>query len=276
MQLDQETLRNLQLVELEMLIEVDRICRKHHIQYTLDSGTLLGAIRHGGFIPWDDDADIVMLRSEYDRFYEACKTDLDTERFFLQEHRTDPYYRWGYSKIRRNGTAFLREGQEHIKCHSGVFVDIFVYDNVPDNFLVRRLHLLFCTFIRKIQYSEVGKLRERNVVFKCMYKLINHISLDTCFDWLEKIADRTNKKRTQLVRHLTCNYRKECRYGIPRECYDDFIEMQFEGHWFKISKKYDKYLSVMFGDYMVLPPEDERVVHPVSQIELGENRYASV
>lgn len=276
MQLDQETLRRLQLVELEMLIEVDRICRKNQIQYTLDSGTLLGAIRHGGFIPWDDDADIVMLRSEYDRFYEACKTDLDTERFFLQEHRTDPNYRWGYSKIRRNGTTFLREGQEHIKCHSGVFVDIFVYDNVPDNALVRRLHLLLCTFIRKIQYSEVGKISEKNVLLKYIYKLINHISLDTCFDWLEEIAKRTNGKRTRLVRHLTCNYRKECRYGIPRECYDDFIEMQFEGHWFRISRQYDKYLSVMFGDYMELPPEEERVVHPVSQIELGENGYASV
>ena len=269
MELNNTTLRKVQLIELEMLLEVDRICRKHQIQYTLDSGTLLGAIRHGGFIPWDDDADIVMLRSEYNRFFEVCKTELDKEHFFLQEYRTDKNYRWGYSKLRRNGTIFLREGQEHIKCHNGIFIDIFIYDSVPDGIFKRRIHLLLCTFLRKIQYSEVGKISETNIFLKFIYRLINHISIDKCFFWLEYIAEKTNQKRTKLVRHLTCNYRRECRYGIPRECYDEFIDKEFEGHMFRISKKYDLYLSVMFGEYMVLPPMEERIIHPVSQLDLG-------
>ena len=128
-----ELLRKLQMTELEMLIEVDRICRKYNIQYFLDGGTLLGAIRHNGFIPWDDDADIIMLRGEYEKFCKACKKELDTERFFLQDYRTDKHYLWGFAKMRRNHTTFLREGQEHVKCHTGVCIDIFYCDNIPDD-----------------------------------------------------------------------------------------------------------------------------------------------
>ena len=149
-ELDTKTLRKLQLTELELMIEVDRICRKSNIKYSLDGGTLLGAVRHDGFIPWDDDADIMMSRTEYDKFYDACKNELNKEKFFLQEFRTDPEYRWGYSKMRKNGTVFLRKGQEHVKCHTGVCIDIFIFDEVPDNYVSRRLHWLSCFIIRKV------------------------------------------------------------------------------------------------------------------------------
>ena len=109
-ELSGHNLRRLQLNLLEMLIEIDRICRKYQIQYSLDGGTLLGAVRHGGFIPWDDDIDVIMRRSEYRKFYRACQKDLDSSRFFLQEYRTDRHYRWGYEKLRRRDTEFIRLG----------------------------------------------------------------------------------------------------------------------------------------------------------------------
>ena len=90
MQLNSEELKKLQNVCLELACEVDRVCRKNNIEYTLEGGTLIGAVREHGFIAWDDDVDISMSRKEYEKFFEACKTDLNTDRFFLQEHRTDP------------------------------------------------------------------------------------------------------------------------------------------------------------------------------------------
>ena len=99
---DGATLRLLQMIELEILTEIDRICRKNNIHYSLTGGTLLGAVRNGGFIPWDDDADISMLRSEYRKFQKACKTDLDEDRFYFQDIESTKGYRWGYGKEKAN------------------------------------------------------------------------------------------------------------------------------------------------------------------------------
>lgn len=259
--LNNDQLKHLQRVELEMLIEIDRICRKYDIRYSLDGGTLLGAVRHKGFIPWDDDIDVIMLRSEYEKFFSACKKELDTSRFFLQEYRTDKYYLFGYEKIRRKDTVFKRIGQEHLKQHGGIFVDIFVADNVPDESVIRNIHLFLCFLIRKGLYSEMGKKNADSIFMKSIYKLISFIPRDFWFSARNLIADKCNKNKTELVRHMTHNYRKECRYGMPAVCFEDFTELEFEGRKFKAFRNYDLYLSTLYGDYMKLPPVEQRISH---------------
>ena len=118
-----EDFRKLQLLELDLLIELDRICRENHITYQIWAGTQLGAVRHKGFIPWDDDADVVMLREEYEKFREVSD-QLNPDICFFQDHYNDPEYRWQYGKLRRTGTKYIRLGQEHIKCRTGVFIDV--------------------------------------------------------------------------------------------------------------------------------------------------------
>lgn len=233
---DQE-LRKLQLDLLEMLIEVDRICRKYQIAYSLDGGSLLGAVRHGGFIPWDDDVDVIMRRKEYQRFYKACKRELDQKRFTLQEYRTDKNYRWGYAKLRRKGTEFVRLGQEHMQSTRGIFLDIFVVDNVPDGYILRRLHYMACYVIRKLLYSELGMKAASSGLkrkwFGCLYRIVPR---DTIFSWRNRIAGRCNRKRTTLVSHMTYPY-PHGKYGMPAECFDEMMDMQFEGYSFRVFKE---------------------------------------
>lgn len=170
--------------------------------------------------------------------------------------------------MRRNGTVFLREGQEHGKWNQSVFIDIFVYDQVPDSKILRRIHLLICFCIRKGLYAEVGRKSASNGLFRKLYQLLYIIPRDRWVRQLEKMAEITSRKRTELVRHMTYPYRKECRYGLPRECFDEYIDKEFEGFKFKIFKNYDLYLTRLYGDYMILPSVEKRKVHPVSKIKL--------
>lgn len=258
MYLSKSELRAIQKIELEMLIEIDRICRKNKIPYTLDSGTLLGAVRSKGFIPWDDDADVVMTRDAYECFFEVCKTQLDTGRFFLQDYRNDAEYRWGYPKMRRNDSLLIREDQTMLPWHQGIFVDIFVYDNVPDNWFVRRGHLLFCYMIRKIQYAIVGKENAQNCLLRKWYAILAKVPKSILFFLLEKVYVHCNCHTTKLKRHMTYAYRKECRYGLPSKCFEEQIDIEFEGYKFLCSKEYDTYLTILYDDYMTPLPEEKR------------------
>lgn len=276
MVLDTRDLRRLQGVCFELLKEVDRICRAHHIEYTLDGGTLLGAVREHGFIPWDDDADIAMTRDEYNKFWDACQKDLDSERFFLQDHRTDPNYPWGYSKLRMNGTKLVQIGQEHMRFHDGIFIDIFIYDPVPDGYLMRRAHYLACLFIRKCQYSVVGKKSAKNVMLRSWYTLLDKIPKTWLAHRLDDLIKSTSEIDSSLSSHKTFPYpRKACKYGLPRRCFDSYTDIVFEGRPFRCMQDYDSYLSMLYGDYMTPPPPSEIRYYPIHTIDFGNEPLAT-
>ena len=265
--LDNDMLRRLQMIQLEMLIEVNRICRKHNIRYNIIAGTLLGAVRHGGYIPWDDDADVAFLRSEYEKFRDACEKDLDTSRFVFQDHRNTPGYRWGYGKLRRKETVFLREHQEHMPYMQGVFIDIFPLDGVPDTRFLRTIKNFECFCVRKILWSRVGKIAEKNFWKRHIYRLLDFIPEKTVFRYYQAMVRRGNQKETKMVRILTFPTPNKT-YGYYRRWYEHSEDILFENFVFRGIKDYDEYLSFKFGRYMELPPKEKRKVHPVSQIKL--------
>lgn len=267
-QLSKDELRKLQLIELELLIEFDRVCRENHIRYTLTGGTLLGAVRHGGFIPWDDDADVSMLRTEYEKFRKACETDLGCG-FYFQDMKNTKGYRWGYGKLRKKGTLFLREHQEHMPYEQGVFIDIFPRDCVPDGKLRRKWHKFQCFCVRKTLWSEVGKYAHKRKGMRAWFRCLSQLAGDRIYGIYDRLVEKSSGKRTELVRNLTFPI-PNGKDGYRREWYEESTELEFEGHPFMVNKAYRQWLEQEFGDYMELPPVDKRKVHPVVKVILGD------
>lgn len=266
-ELTPQQLRQLQLIELEMLKELDRICKKCNIRYTIIGGTLLGAVRNGGFIPWDDDADVAMLRSEYEKFCQVCEIELNKEKFYFQNMDNTHGYRWGYAKLRRKNTLFLRENQEHMPYEQGIFLDIFPIDGTPDNYLLRLFHEFRCFCVRKILWSEVGKKAEKNKIKKLLYQLLSKIPEEKVKIAYRKLILKHDSETTKIVRTLTFPAPKKLR-GYYRRWFAETALIEFENENFYGVKDYDGWLSYEFGNYMQLPPKEKQKAHPVSKIKL--------
>ena len=265
-----ELLRGLQRTELGLLREVDRICRAHGIRYTIIAGTMLGAARHGGFIPWDDDADVAMLRGEYERFREACRTELDPARFCFQDHAVTPGYRWGYGKLRRTDSLFLREHQEHMPYPQGIFIDVFPLDPVPESRAGRALFAVRCRLVRRLMWARVGKVAEKSAARRFVMRLADRISEETVLRLYDRLVRRASRFRSDWVRILTFPTPNR-EYGYRREWYADSDETVFEGVRFPGVKDADAYLTFKFGNWRELPPQERRKTHPVSAIRLPED-----
>ena len=271
--LDKDEFRRMQLLQKDMLRELDRVCRANNIQYTIFGGTLLGAVRHKGYIPWDDDADVAMLREDYNRFKEVAY-QMDPKICYFQDHTTDPEYRWGYGKLRRTGTRFVRIGQEHLKCKTGVFIDVFPMDDIPVSLPGQILNNAYDLCLRKILYSEVGRLnQDSSMLSRGFYSLLAKIPVDKVFALIRKMELRSKNSSENRVRVLMfpatgALYRKNPikeRFGMPKKWFTDLQEYEFEDLKLYGTKDYDGILTYIYGDYMTLPPLDKRDPHaPVS------------
>lgn len=265
-----ENLRRLQMIELEMLKELDRVCRKNGIAYIIDAGTLLGAVRHGGFIPWDDDIDVRMLRKDYERFCEACKKELN-QKYFLQTYRTDPGYRWGYARILKNDTVYRRRGQQRMKARNGVFIDVFPNDSLPDEFLANRICTCVSWLCRKLLYSEVGALNKKKYSSWLGFCFLNCFPKEWGHWGMEYLSRHYGDKETSRVRCFGWGSKEETG-GFLRCWNTQTRDIVFEGLTVRAPEDIHGFLTYSFGeDYMTLPPEEKRKPgHPADYIDFGD------
>ncbi len=268
--MDNETLRKLQLTELDILKDVVAILNKYNLNYYLYGGTLLGAIRHKAFIPWDDDIDIAMPRDDYEKFLEIC--DQELPNYEIQSPYKTKNYFLPFAKVRKKNTLFLEQQSANIDIFKGIFIDIFPIDNVEENDFSLKLRALK---IRIITDTINYKTKRSKTIFYSKYWyavfLFQIFSVKTLLLRQQKIMKKckNNKSKYLISFGSSFGYRREL---VLREWCEPTIEAVFEGERFKIPNNYDAYLTVNYGDWRKLPPENERVTHNPIKIDFDTTK----
>lgn len=271
-------LDKLKAIELEILNEIDRICKKHNIEYCLSGGTLLGAVRHGGFIPWDDDIDIAMTRDNYDKFCSLPESEFGDD-YLLNCFKTNKKCSYPYAKLVRRGTKFIESKNVSNKdsIYSGIWVDIFPLDgasgvNLPLQAKNKQMYNKYFTLINiknKTSYYQSSKFKKK------IYEFILYF---VPMRFLHKKLYKFITNESVLDNDFLCSY---CSvYSIVKDTHKKIAifptkEIMFEGKLYPCMNNNDEYLSKMYGNYMELPPEDKRINHKPYFIKFpdGEEVY---
>lgn len=249
----------LKIYQMNILDTVAEFCEKNNIKYWIDSGTLLGAIRHGGYIPWDDDIDIGMLREDYDRFLsEFNETSEEFKVYSIENNQDFPY---PFAKVLDLSTE-LYEPNKELGQKLNVNIDIFVYDLAPDDGqklkkmydkrdLLRRLHDI------RNPVCPLSKNPVKKVVMAILRVLIKVFPKNF---FMKKMAQNSKKYAAQNFENVG-NFTAFSRISCSKHVFDECIDVKFEGRTYKMPAGYDEWLKAFYGDYMQLPPEEKRVSH---------------
>lgn len=272
--LNENELSKIQNIEIDVLKEVDAICRKHDIPYSLGYGTLIGCIRHKGFIPWDDDIDICVFRKDMEKFKKACQEEL-SDKYFYQSHDTDKEYCYLWDKIRVNDTLFKETFLGKYNMHHGMFIDVFPIDNISDSkFQYMRQYYAFRFYKTGLMVKYVdhkarsGKKRIFAEILRIAYAPFSREFLyKQSVKHMTKYSDKKTKRSINFAgaRHINTFF--------PRRYYEQLMEKEFAGNQFFVPKKYHQMLTKFYGNYMEFPPvEDRKTVHDLLALKFpGED-----
>ena len=267
-------LTKVQQILLGYLLEIDRICKKHDIKYFLAGGTLLGAIRHHGFIPWDDDADVMMLREDYDRFLAVVQDEVP-DNIFLQLPHTEKGNHNPFTKLRINNTMFATEFTgKFLDMHNGIFFDVLSHDRTGNHRWSQKLHLMATMLTRSIVFNKWGDTDVKGggahpLICKFVSKAKYFIPMPLA-EWAQERSLRFFQKRK--TDYLYDGMGRNLKRGaFPKAWLDEAVYVDFEGYQFPVPKEYNKYLTYLYGDYMqMIPVSQRRTSHSIVLTDLGQ------
>lgn len=247
-----ETLKLHQDALLVILKEFDRVCKALKIPYILFAGTLLGAVRHRGFIPWDDDLDVLMLREDYEKFLREADAVLDQDRFYLQKEFSE-HWPMFFSKLRMNRTTCLEKYHpKDLETHQGIYIDIFPCDNAMDSVIGRKIQFLCSKVV--IAKSLFARGYDTDSVMKKMFQQLCRLLPQKAYLRITQAG----KQDSQFVHSFLGGASSFGKSVYSRSFFTDTEETEFCGRKFPIPKNYDALLRILYGDYMQLPPAEER------------------
>lgn len=249
----------LRKIQLDILKDIHAFCEKEGIRYSVGYGTLIGAIRHKGFIPWDDDIDITMMRSDYERFRKTYKHPF----YAVADTDTIESYPHPFVKVYDNRTC-IKEKIEYPSDY-GVFVDVFPIDNVPDEqkelkkfySKKRRLNAIY-----NLKMVSLDKNRSliKNLVLAVAHVLLAVVNMRSLVRKMEALSAKYADVQTQNAAEFASSDNLE-KWILPTSVYAETIDVEFEDTKVKALKDYHTVLTSNYGDYMQLPPENQRVTH---------------
>ena len=241
---------------LDILLVVDKICRENDIPYFLSNGTLLGAVRHKGFIPWDDDMDIAMLRPDYERFVKVISNYLPYPYEFVGP-TTDDNYPMDIAKVINGNTTLIERWS--FNQLGGVYLDVWALDAVSDKRWIRRLHFSAYKVMNRLIYMRNRDPYKRGRGWSSWYpRLVQALFKNkTLLRWTYKLKTACDFEKHDKV----CVLDNGEKSIISKSVIGKRAEYEFEGHLFYGPEDYDSYLKALYGDYMVIPPEGKRRIH---------------
>lgn len=254
---------HLRELQMQVMDVVDGFCRRNNIHYFITAGTLIGALRHKGYIPWDDDIDIVMLRDEYEKFIDIFKNF--SERYKVYSIETDPNCHYAYAKVYDDNTVFV-EGHEGVGGKViGVNVDVFPLDYVTDDYNdAIQLKNQIKPYDNIVTIKHIAK-KDRGLFKNASLFMLKAVCALVPYSWCIKRIDRMARKfeKNTNSRYIVnaVIYAKGEREILEREWFKDSMELPFENRKYLAPIGADQYMRRLFGDYMRLPPEEKRISH---------------
>ncbi len=262
MEINDTLLKDIHNKQLNILLVFDKICRENGFKYSLSSGTLLGAVRHKGFIPWDDDVDVVMPREDYEQFISVANKILP-EGYFLEHFKTNKNTCDLYARLIDVNTTWINPGfEKNDKINQGIFIDIFTADKVDDIKQVPKIakkirfywHLDNNYYLKGVQKPLIKKIACA-ILYTPWARMLGFEKINTKMDNLLQSLNKTGNGEYYLADDL------KVKKVFPKRIFEEYTELPFEGYKFMATKYYDEYLTIQYNDYMTLPPVEERSFH---------------